>query len=35
MGTSTSPVCWTLPARAKTLVPPLLAVPMRLNQSAP
>ena len=35
MGTSIRPVCRALPARAKTFVPPLLAVPMRLNQSAP
>jgi hypothetical protein len=35
MGTSTSPVWLTLPARAKTFVPPLLAVPIWRNQSAP
>ena len=35
IGTSTSPVCSTLPASAKAFVPPLFAVPMRLNHSAP
>ena len=35
IGTSTRPVLRILPARAKTLVPLLLAVPIAANQSAP
>ena len=35
MGTSTSPVFFTLPAREKTLVPLLFSVPMAANHSAP
>ena len=35
IGTSTRPVFPILPARAKTLVPLLFAVPMPANQSAP
>ena len=35
MGTSTSPTLFTLPARAKTLVPLDFSVPMEENQSDP
>ena len=35
MGTSIRPVLVILPARAKTLVPLLLSVPMPANHSAP
>ena len=35
MGTSISPVLFTFPARAKTLVPLLFSVPMPANQSPP
>ena len=35
IGTSTRPVFLILPARAKTFVPLLVAVPMPANQSAP
>jgi len=35
IGTSTRPVCCTLPPRAKTLVPALLSVPVLANQAAP